>query len=111
VDKPVVVQPNGLCWCDCGELAKPGSYFVQGHDKRAERYLTAIEGSHSIAERLAAQGFIPGSGRSLCDETLKADSSYERCGRKNLDGQPCRVIGKGVGIRRHRAADDRHQAD
>jgi hypothetical protein len=82
---------------------------MQGHDKRAERYLTAIEGSHSIAERLAAQGFVPGTGKSLCEATLKADPTYERCGHKNLDGQPCRVIGKGVGIRRHRAAEDRHR--
>jgi hypothetical protein len=45
-------MPNGLCWCDCGGKTKPGSYFLQGHDKRADRYLEAIDGSQSIADKL-----------------------------------------------------------
>ncbi len=101
-------MPNGLCWCDCGGNTKPGSYFLQGHDKRADRFLVAIDGSQSIADKLADRQFVPGQGKSLRAATLKADKSYEECGRKALDGLDCRIIGRGVGMRRHRADDSRH---
>lgn len=102
--------PNGLCWCDCGGTTKPGSYFLQGHDKRADRYLEAIDGSQSIADKLDARQFVPGVGKSLRDAVLKADPTYETCGRSRPDGLECRVIGKGVGMRRHRADDSQHSA-
>ncbi len=104
MDKAV---PNGLCWCDCGGHPNSGSFFLPGHDKRAERYLAIIENSEPIADRLAAKGYIPGK-KSLRDDTLEADDSYEECGRLTLDGDPCLVIGKGIGMRRHRADDTRH---
>lgn len=100
--------PNGLCWCDCGGEAKPGSYFLQGHDKRADRYLQAIDGSQSIADKLDARQFVPGLGKSLRDAVLAVDPAYETCGLKRPDGLDCRVIGKGAGMRRHRAAADQH---
>lgn len=101
--------PNGHCWCDCGGQTKPGSYFLQGHDKRAEKYLQAVNGSQSIADKLAAQQFVPAKGLSLREAALKADPSYEECGRKRPDGLDCRVIGKGAGMRRHRADDAQHE--
>ncbi len=55
-------MPNGWCWCDCGGRTKPSSYFLQGHDKRADRYLDAIDGSQSIAEKLATLGYMPPLG-------------------------------------------------
>jgi len=55
VAKKVTAAPNGLCWDDCGGSPKPGSFFLRGHDKRANRYLAAVEGSQSIALRLAAR--------------------------------------------------------
>lgn len=100
--------PNGLCWDDCGGTPKPGSFFLPGHDKRAERYLVAIEGSQTIAERLAAGGYVPGQ-KSLREATLSRDDSYEECGRLTPDGQECRVIGRGAGMRRHRADDSHHR--
>lgn len=103
-------SPNGFCWCDCGGKTKPGSYFLQGHDKRAEKYLASVNGSQSIADQLAAQQFVPGLGMSLRDATLKADPTYEECGLKRPDGLDCRVIGKGVGMRRHRADATQHQS-
>jgi hypothetical protein len=30
------IDPTGFCWCGCGEKTPDGSYFVPGHDKRAE---------------------------------------------------------------------------
>ena len=30
------VQPNGRCFCGCGETPKPGKFFVITHDRRAE---------------------------------------------------------------------------
>jgi hypothetical protein len=100
-------RPNGKCWCDCGGSPKPGSYFLAGHDKRAEAYLAAIEESESIADRLASNGFVPG-GKGLRTATLDAGGGYEECGRLGLDGTPCRVIGRGIGMRRHQANDTRH---
>jgi hypothetical protein len=101
-------HPNGRCWCDCGEPAQPGSFFLQGHDKRAERYLDALDGGTSLAQRLAERGYVPGSGKSLRDDTLASDNSYEECGRLDVYGNECRIIGRGAGMRRHRATDDRH---
>jgi hypothetical protein len=99
--------PNGMCWCDCGGTPKPGSFFMQGHEKRALRYLSVVEDSESTADRLAAQGFVPGL-KSLRDETLAKDSTYEECGRLGLDGKPCRIIGRNIGMRTHRADESRH---
>jgi len=99
--------PNGLCWDDCGGTPKPGSFFLPGHDKRAERYMAAIEESASIADRLNSRDFVPGK-KSLREATLATGKGYEECGRIGLDGKPCKIIGRGVGMRRHRADDTRH---
>ena len=52
-----------------------------GVDKRAERYLAAIEDSQTIAQKLAACGYVPGEG-GLRAATLAADSTYEECDRR-----------------------------
>ena len=101
--------PNGLCWCDCGCETKPGSFFLQGHDKRADRYLEAVNGNQSIADKLAGQQFVPGQGLSLRAAVLTNDPTYEECGLKRTNGLDCRVIGKGVGMRHHRADVKQHQ--
>lgn len=104
-----MATPNGYCYCDCGGHTRPGSFFLQGHDKRAEKYLLAIDGTQSIADRLSTRHYIPGeSGMSLRAATLEADSSYEECGLKLPDGTDCRVIGRGIGMRKHRASDSDH---
>lgn len=105
VQKPV---PTGTCWCDCGGSTAPGSFFLQGHDKRAERYLADARGETSIAHRLAARGYIPETGKSLRDAALASPAGYEACGLNRLDGQPCRVIGRGIGMRKHRADASQH---
>jgi hypothetical protein len=106
-------KPNGLCYCDCGQTPSPGSYFLQGHDKRAERYLTAISGAKSIADRLAQLDYVPGVGKSLRQDALNADQKLEECGRRSkaLSGLPCRIIGEAPGIDRHRADDSQHLPD
>ena len=68
-----------------------------------------MEGSQSLAQRLAARGFVPGQG-SLRAATLATDEGYEECGQTDLQGEPCRVIGRSVGMRRHRADDGQHGA-
>jgi len=110
---PVAPQPNGFCFCDCGMNPSPGSFFLQGHDKRAERYLTAISGATSIADRLAQQDYVPGSGKSLVEDALKADPKLERCGRRSkaLGGLPCRIIGQMPQIAAHRADEKQHLPD
>lgn len=102
-------QPTGTCWCDCGHPTSPGSYFVQGHDRRASRYLTAAAvASPSIAEQLAAAGFTPGSGKSLREAALAGSPAYEECGMTDHRGKPCRVVGLPARMRRHRAAVEQH---
>lgn len=110
---PVAPEPNGLCWCDCGMKPSPGVFFLPGHDKRAERYLTAISGAKSIADRLAQLDYVPGSGKSLREDALGTDPKLEKCGRRSkaLGGLPCRIIGVGSGIARHRADDSQHLPD
>ena len=82
---------------------------MQGHDKRADRYLVAIEGTQSIADKLMSKGFAPATGKSLRDSVLKADPTYEECGLETNEGFACRVIGKGVGMRKHRADEKQHK--
>lgn len=103
-------MPTGLCWCDCGLKTAPGMYFLHGHDKRAKRYLDVVTASLSTADQLADLQFIPGMGRSLRDAVLAADETYEVCGLKRHGGQDCRIIGRGIGMRKHRADAARHQA-
>jgi hypothetical protein len=98
----------GLCYCDCGGETNTNSLFLPGHDKRAERYLMAVKGTQSIADELASMGFVPGSGGSLRAAALYSDPQLEECGRLNLEGGPCRTIGKGAPMQRHRRSDSRH---
>ena len=35
--KRILAAPNGRCWCGCGEGTR--TFFHQGHDARAEKYL------------------------------------------------------------------------
>jgi hypothetical protein len=102
-----MATPNGMCWDDCGGHPKPGSFFLPGHDKRAERYLAALDNAKPLTDRLAVAGYVPGN-KSLRADTLLSDAGYEECGRLSLDGQPCRIIGRGAGMRRHRAHDSQH---
>jgi len=60
------LMPTGECWCGCGEQTPVGSFFKQGHDKRAEaRLIRLVYGS--VAGFLDAYGFGPG-GRNLRQE-------------------------------------------
>ena len=52
--------PTGKCWCGCEQDTARGAFFLQGHDKRAEAALVAIEYHGSIAELLHRHGYGPG---------------------------------------------------
>jgi hypothetical protein len=57
------VFPTGKCFCGCGETTERTSYFVPGHDKRAEaKVVKEVYGS--VVELLAAHGYGP-EGRDL----------------------------------------------
>jgi len=50
---------TGECWCGCGAETPRGSFFLAGHDKRAEaRAILAEFGG--IPEFLAHFGYAPG---------------------------------------------------
>jgi hypothetical protein len=52
------VFPTGKCFCGCGEPTEGTSYFVAGHDKRAEaKVVKEVYGS--VVEFLAAHGYGP----------------------------------------------------
>lgn len=88
--------PTGKCFCDCGGDTAPGSYFLQGHDKRAERALAALLGG-SIVDRLVTAGYGPG-GKSLRKDGVER-GVLEECG---IDGCTVYSSPNSPGLRRHR---------
>jgi hypothetical protein len=54
--------PTGQCWCGCGADTPVGSFFVAGHDKRAESAVILVEFG-GVAEFLYAMGYGP-SGKN-----------------------------------------------
>ena len=52
------IFPTGKCFCACGETTEGTSYFVPGHDKRAEAKVVK-EAYGSVVELLAAHGYGP----------------------------------------------------
>ncbi len=89
--------PTGKCFCDCGGATAPGSYFLQGHDKRAERALAALLGSSSIVDRLVTAGYGPG-GKSLRKDGVER-GVLEECG---FNGCTVYSSPNSLGLRRHR---------
>jgi hypothetical protein len=59
------VFPTGECWCGCGEEVPTRSFFVSGHDRRAESAVIKYEYG-SVAGFLDAHGYGPG-GKSAHD--------------------------------------------
>lgn len=58
--------PTGECWCGCGAEAGIGSFFVPGHDKRAESALIQLKYGN-VAGFLHHHGYGPG-GSNLIKE-------------------------------------------
>ena len=58
--------PRGECWCGCGESVPARSFFVSGHDRRAEGMFIRMEYG-SVAQMLAEHGYGP-DGRNLREE-------------------------------------------
>jgi hypothetical protein len=48
--------PDGRCWCGCGKDAKIGSFFLAGHDRKAESAVIKMEYG-GVAEFLVAHGY------------------------------------------------------
>jgi len=51
-------MPTGECWCGCGSETGRGSFFVSGHDKRAESMLIRMK-YKGVAEFVADSGYSP----------------------------------------------------
>jgi hypothetical protein len=62
------ILPTGKCWCGCGADVPRGSFFLSGHDRRAESAVITVEYG-GVVEFLAAQGYIPGGKNPI--EALK----------------------------------------
>jgi hypothetical protein len=62
--------PNGECWCGCGADVSTRSFFVPGHDKKAEsRVILDVYGS--VPDFLSAHGYEPGGKNA---QGAKADA-------------------------------------
>jgi hypothetical protein len=70
------VKPTGTCFCGCRQPTAPNSFFLPGHDKRAESMLTKLKHGpdNAIANRVVAEGYGP-DGPSLLDEYQGAEAS------------------------------------
>ena len=53
------ILPTGQCWCGCGEDAARGSFFLPGHDKKAESAVILVEYG-GVPEFLQRHGYGPG---------------------------------------------------
>ena len=56
--------PTGKCWCGCGADVPIGSFFLSGHDRRAESAVIAMKYG-SVVEFLAKHGYAPPSGENV----------------------------------------------
>ena len=54
--------PTGKCWCGCGEDVPRGSFFLSGHDRRAESAVITVEYG-GVVEFLTQHGYGP-SGKN-----------------------------------------------
>ncbi len=62
--------PNGECYCGCGGVTPPQSYFLPGHDKRAEAKVIR-EKYGGVIEFLVAHGYGP---KAKSDTTVTTES-------------------------------------
>lgn len=90
----IIPKPNGSCWCRCGLPTSPGRYFVQGHDRRAESALNAVEADQDILVRLVHAGYTF-NDKNLREAAL-ATGHFTACPEPG-----CAVYGRGIGMRRH----------
>ncbi len=56
--------PTGECWCGCGKDVARGSFFLPGHDKKAESAVILVEYG-GVPEFLAGHGYAPGGKNPL----------------------------------------------
>ncbi|HLF43023.1 MAG TPA: hypothetical protein VJA46_05785 [Acidimicrobiia bacterium] len=52
-------MPTGECFCGCGGATPVGSYFLQGHDRRAESRVIEMV-YDSVVGFLVQHGYGPG---------------------------------------------------
>lgn len=68
------VIPTGECWDGCGEATARGSFFLPGHDRRAESAVIKVEYG-GVAEFLDEMGYAPGG-----KNPIKAFEQWKRSG-------------------------------
>ena len=56
---PKRLIPTGSCWCGCGDETLRGSFFLAGHDRRAESDVILVE-YENVVGFLDRHGYGPG---------------------------------------------------
>ena len=64
------IIPTGDCWCGCGAEVSRGSFFLPGHDKKAEAAVIRIEYG-GIPEFLVHHGYGP-EGKNPAEEVARS---------------------------------------
>lgn len=57
--------PTGDCWCGCGAEVGRGSFFLPGHDKKAESAVILVEYG-GVPEFISQHGYGP-AGKNAID--------------------------------------------
>ena len=71
------VAPTGTCFCGCGKATKAASFFLAGHDKKAESMLTRLQygDENPVALRLVDAGYGPGGKRLFAEYQKMQEAS------------------------------------
>ena len=76
--------PTGTCWCGCGAEVPIGSFFLAGHDKKAEsRVIMEVFGD--VPHFLAAFGYAPPGAITTENEWQVARSARVDTALRRLD--------------------------
>lgn len=57
-------MPTGSCWCGCGDDVPKDSFFLAGHDRRAESAVIRVEYGR-VVEFLNEHGYGPGGKNAM----------------------------------------------
>jgi len=61
------LEPNGECWCGCGGVTSPGTFWLPGHDSTAREAVLKREFGDTV-DLLYSLGYGPGRRNAITGE-------------------------------------------